>query len=375
MKSVSTGELEEGAVCSSLVYDSGGRHLVKKGAVINSAVKNKLIDSGINRIYIEDDVFCSSSPFSPETCADALNVIAAFYNSDGRDSGLLKKYGDEDIKKIASYSGETASKIGFAHLFLYYSSEFVSQAVKNRETPYDIRDFRNKSNYYSYHPLGAACLSILIGREMGLNERELCELGAGAMLFDCKMKLYPFSGEDRKLSQQEMMELAMHTSAGYDFLKNIYGLPAKSALIASQHHERYDGSGYPKGVKKESINVLSGIAAAADVYDALVSDRPFRPAYSVREAKDYILENSGVLFDPAVCDAFEKCAVRYLPGTFVKTDAGCEAVVIRNNSHSPDNPVIKLIEKKAGSDIILGTETDTAAEKSPKIIQISERGI
>lgn len=374
MKIVSAGEVREGMVCSTLVYDSCGRHLVKKGAVINAAVKKKLIDSGIAHIYTDEPVFYFSSPFSPETCASTIRAITAFYEGDFRGNGLLKKYGDDEIKKIVSYSGETASKIGFAHLFLYYASELAAQALENREMPYDLRDFRNKSNYDSFHPLGAACLSILIGREMGLNERELCELGAGVMLFDCKMKLYPCSREGRRLTPGEMKEISAHTSAGYDFLKNIYGLPAKAALIASQHHERYDGSGYPKGIRCESINVFSRIAAVADVYDALVSDRPFRNAYTGEEAKGYILENSGVLFAPDVCSAFQKCAVRYMPGTFVITEGGCEAVVIKNNARSPDSPVIKIIEKKGGSDIIFGAETDTAAENSRKIIRISGRG-
>lgn len=375
MKCVRPEDLSEGDICAYPVFDSGGRHLVKAGAVINPLIKSKLISSEIPRVYITSDIYFFSSPFEAETCANVLKAANCFSESDGSDKDLLKTYGTDDIKNIASYCGETASKIGYAHLFLYYGALLTGQALKNREKPYDIRDFRNRHNYSNYHPLGAACFSILIGREAGLNERELYELAAGAMLYDCKMKLYPFSKEGRKLTAQESAELSGHTEAGYDFLKNIYGLPAKSALIASQHHERYDGSGYPRGIRNESINIVSRIAAVADVYDAFVSDRPFRRAYSAEEAKNYILDNAGVLFDPAVCEAFKKCAVRFIPGSIVKLDDGMEAVVVRNNAANPDSPVIKLIEKKGGSVIISVTETDTAADNSRKIIQTITRGI
>ena len=375
MLRVRTEDLKEGYICAALVYDGSGRHLVKAGTVINSGIREKLLQAEIPYIYIKHDFISASSPFDSDTCSQVLKAAGSFIESDGSNRELLKRYAPGEIKIFAEYSGETASKIGYAHLFLYYSSLLAAQALKNPEKPYDIRDFRNKHNYYDFHPLGAACLSILIGREAGLNQKELTELAAGAMLYDCKMKLYPFASENRKLTGQEAGEVASHAAAGYDFLKSIYGLPAKTALIAWQHHERYDGSGYPKGIKNDSINLLSRIAAVADVYDALISERPFRPAYTAEESRNYILENSGVLFDPEVCAAFAKCAVKYLPGASVVLEDGSEAVVTKNHAADPEHPVIKLIEKKEGSAIIFGTEIDTAAGEGRKIIQTTERGI
>jgi putative two-component system response regulator len=77
-----------------------------------------------------------------------------------------------------------------------------------------------------------------------------------------------------------------------------------AATIAATHHERWDGSGYPRGLKGEEIPLAGRIVAVADVFDALSSDRPYRPRLSIREAQAWITEGSGRAFDPDVVEAF-----------------------------------------------------------------------
>jgi len=109
------------------------------------------------------------------------------------------------------------------------------------------------------------------------------------------------------LTAEEWQEMRKHPATGYEMLKDVEFLSAAAEIVYS-HHERYDGKGYPKGLKGDEIPLGSRIFAVADAFDAMTSDRPYRRALDWRKARDEILTNSGVQFDPKVVEAFVKCA-------------------------------------------------------------------
>ena len=105
-----------------------------------------------------------------------------------------------------------------------------------------------------------------------------------------------------KLSQIEFELIKGHAQSGYDILKEV-DFPWPVAEIARQHHERLDGSGYPRGLKGEDILPEARVLAVADVVEAMVSHRPYRPSLGVSAALDEITDKRGVLYDPEVVDA------------------------------------------------------------------------
>jgi HD-GYP domain-containing protein (c-di-GMP phosphodiesterase class II) len=109
--------------------------------------------------------------------------------------------------------------------------------------------------------------------------------------------------KSERLTDEEWEIMHKHPQFAYDMLSDIYYL--KPALdIPYCHHEKWDGTGYPRGLKGEEIPLPARIFAIADVWDALTSDRPYRKAWSDKQALDYILEQSGKHFDPRVVKAF-----------------------------------------------------------------------
>ena len=108
-----------------------------------------------------------------------------------------------------------------------------------------------------------------------------------------------------KLTSDEFDTMKTHTDIGVSILKGNDSLIAAARDIAGSHHERWDGSGYPKGLAGETIPILARICAVADVFDALTSIRPYKKPWSVKEATDSIISESGKYFDPAVVRAFE----------------------------------------------------------------------
>jgi len=108
-----------------------------------------------------------------------------------------------------------------------------------------------------------------------------------------------------KLSDEEFKIMKRHTTIGYEILSTVdHPLFKLAANIALYHHENWDGTGYPKGLKEEQIPLEGRIVSIIDVYDALFSDRVYRPAWSEDNVIRYIKENCGKKFDPRVCEVF-----------------------------------------------------------------------
>ncbi len=166
----------------------------------------------------------------------------------------------------------------------------------------DFRDHETEG-----HTLRVAELSAQIAREMGSSPEEVMQLRRGALLHDLGKLAIPDSilRKPDKLTQEEWELMRQHPQTAYDMLAGIdYLRPALT--IPLYHHEKWDGSGYPFGLKGEQIPLAARIFAVVDVYDALTSDRPYRAAWSQAAALEYIREQAGKHFDPKVVEVFLK---------------------------------------------------------------------
>jgi putative nucleotidyltransferase with HDIG domain len=154
-------------------------------------------------------------------------------------------------------------------------------------------------------------LAMDLGRELGLSPDEIDTLQRGGLLHDIGKIGVPPSILDKpgKLTEEEFAVIRRHPSKGAEILESIPSLQ-KVIPIVSQHHERFDGKGYPNGLSGESISLLARIFAVADVVDALVSDRPYRLGWSREKVLVYTRENAGQQFDPEVVEAFFRIDAR-----------------------------------------------------------------
>lgn len=164
-------------------------------------------------------------------------------------------------------------------------------------------EMRDKST--EDHTRRALELTEQLARVLGVPQEEMVHLRRGVMLHDVGKIAVPDAilRKPEALTPDEMEIMRQHPQRAYDMLAHIEFL--KPALdIPYCHHERWDGHGYPRGLAGEQIPLPARIFAVIDVWDALTSDRPYRPAWSNASALDYIREQSGRYFDPAVAAAF-----------------------------------------------------------------------
>ena len=142
---------------------------------------------------------------------------------------------------------------------------------------------------------------------MGISETQIVHIRRGALLHDMGKLGIPdyILHKPGKLTDEEWVIMKQHPQFAYDMLSSIdYLRPALD--IPYCHHEKWDGSGYPRGLKGEQIPLAARIFAVIDVWDALTSDRPYRPAWSHEKTLAYIRDLSGTHFDPKVVDLFIK---------------------------------------------------------------------
>lgn len=166
----------------------------------------------------------------------------------------------------------------------------------------DLRDKETEG-----HTLRVTKLSEQLGTIMGVEAEDLVYMRRGALLHDIGKLGVPDSIllKPAKLSDEEWTIMRQHPQYAYDMIQPIeYLRPALDIPLC--HHEKWDGSGYPRGLKGEEIPLVARIFAVVDVWDALISDRPYRPAWDKEKALTYIKEQSGKHFDPYVVENFLK---------------------------------------------------------------------
>lgn len=227
--------------------------------------------------------------------------------------GVLELFARRDFQPNDDWVSDLQTFADQAAIAINNIQNFVALQNSNRElqTAYeatiegwsramDLRDHETEN-----HTLRVTDLTLRLARAMGVREEELIHYRRGALLHDIGKLGVPDAILQKAgaLDDDEWLLMRQHPIYAYQMLYPIeYLRPAIE--IPYCHHEKWDGTGYPRGLKGEEIPLAARIFAVVDVFDALTSDRPYRRAWSIREALDYIKEQSGQHFDPQVVEAF-----------------------------------------------------------------------
>ncbi|MBC7217153.1 MAG: PAS domain S-box protein [Candidatus Caldatribacterium sp.] len=178
--------------------------------------------------------------------------------------------------------------------------EVLYQLVNVLSSAIELRD-----PYTAGHQRRVAELACAIAKELRLSEEQMRGLRVAALLHDVGKILYvpiEILSKPARLTELEMALIREHSRVGYDILRKV-DFPWPVAEIVYQHHERLNGSGYPRGLRGDEILLEARILAVADVVEAMSSHRPYRPAHPLEKALAEIRENAGKLYDPAVVEA------------------------------------------------------------------------
>ncbi|MBE0606356.1 MAG: HD domain-containing protein [Deltaproteobacteria bacterium] len=205
----------------------------------------------------------------------------------------------EILVRIRQIADQAAIALSRAHLLEELSQNDLGTLMALART------VDANSSWTAGHSERVTRLSMEIGRELGLPSHDIDLLRRGGLLHDIGKLGVPPTILDKpgKLTEEEITVMQRHPGKGAEILEPIPNLQ-KVLPMVSQHHERFDGKGYPKGLSGEYISLHARILSLADVADALLSDRPYRPSWSREKVLVYVRENSGLHFDPTVVEAY-----------------------------------------------------------------------
>ncbi|WP_326998719.1 HD-GYP domain-containing protein [Cohnella kolymensis] len=251
-------------------------------------------------------------------------------------------------------------------------SDILSDLANQKNMLFNLTHLHASDGYLFHHSVNVAILSGIVGIAKGYNRNQLMDLGVGALLFDIGMTYFPDQLWQKRtqLNKEERERLSKHTEEGFNLLRKQFDISLLSAHCALQHHERYDGTGYPRGLKGEEIHEYARIVAIADVYCALTSARPYRKAYSPNEAIEFLYANGNRWFDLELIKIFVNHIAVYPLATTVLLNTGQIGVVAAINPTSSNRPIIRIIaETEDAPQLLVPYEVDLSKQMNITIIK------
>ncbi|MCP4268159.1 MAG: GAF domain-containing protein [Candidatus Brocadiaceae bacterium] len=215
---------------------------------------------------------------------------------------VLKEVAVNIVNDLSAMSGEKFS-VERSKQWIHYMIEFIRSAGKDN---IDLAKVKRHDQYLHEHSIDVAIISLFFAHYLGMNIEELSEFGLGVLLQDIGMRQVDplILNKSTKLNDKEFDIIKKHTDIGYQIIQETGQVSDETCLLALLHHENYDGSGYPHGLKRDNVSDYVKISRIVDVYAALTSDRPYASAVTSDEAFIVMKEDMKGIFDTELLDKF-----------------------------------------------------------------------
>ena len=223
--------------------------------------------------------------------------------------------------------------------------EITQSVLRNPDAMLLINQLRETDEYTVLHSVRVCVLVLAFGRYLGLERSDLEVLGIGGLLHDVGKMRVPAEilNKPGPLTEAEFEVMKAHVVRGVRLLEAVKDMPAGAIEVARNHHERYDGSGYPRGLRGKALGRFGLIAGIVDVYDAVTSDRVYGQATTPFEALRYIYQQRGTHFDEELVLQFIQCIGVYPVGSCVQMNTGHIGLVISAHPNHRLKPRVLIL--------------------------------
>ncbi|MBP7734563.1 MAG: HD-GYP domain-containing protein [Spirochaetes bacterium] len=366
MRKISVEELRPGMVYDKPIYVDSNNMLITANSPIREADIKKLMTWGITEVETSG-ILVKRMEVGEEKAPAADNGGAA-------EAAPAKPSDIDNEKKIVSDYNDLLKKrksLIEVHNRARNAVEAAYKAVRNN-IPFETRDLedtvqsiikllKDNSNIFLFlygldegkdytltHSVNVTFYSLIIGTALKYNPVKLNDLGLGTLLIDAGMIKLPvyIIHKQSNLTDQEFNQIKTHPLLGYKALKDLGKIKETSAIISLQHHEQFDGKGYPRGLRGNDIDEFARIAAIADSYEAQISNRSYRKKVYFYHAMRNLLSSGVNKFDPVILRIFLSRMSVYPIGSLVELNDGAIGIIIGSVPEKPLRPIIKVIFDK-----------------------------
>lgn len=347
MRKISVAYIVPEMILGRSVYNADGRVLLRSGVTLNSNYIKRLREIGILSLYIQDalsaDIADIPELVSEETRLQTKRALQEMYS-------LLEKKQGIDTRKVEIVVGDLLDEI-----------------FRNADVLLGVLDMSISDDQIYVHSVNVCIMAVAMGMTMGFDRTKLKELAVGALLHDIGKTQLARDALQRSLhyNTESDPDVERHTQHGFDILRKYYGVSLLSAHVAFQHHEHWNGGGYPRGLKETGIHEYARIVAVANLYDNLSYDSS--PAVNARTAPEVLKDLqmlAGTEIDPSLVEVLAANMALFPIGSVVELTNSSLALVVDLNRQRPDLPTIRVLEKVNGQLLPSGPLLDLSAQGS-----------
>ncbi|MCT4593982.1 MAG: HD-GYP domain-containing protein [Anaeromicrobium sp.] len=333
MKKIYLSEMEEDMILAKDILGPYDQLLIARGTRLSENVTDKIKELGVRYIYVIADFHKEESQDDykkrikeerqlKEKYADSLNKFKDVYNEVQLGKKIETKIVEESVNGL------------------------VENVVLNNNVLKRLRETHVVDDYTYTHSINVCVLATMIGKWLNYSQEKLDKLAMAAFLHDIgKAKIKKeILNKPGRLTREECSEMKRHAEYGYKLVQNDDKLDFNICCGILQHHERFDGSGYPYGLKSERIHEFARIIAIADVFDAMTSERSYKDKESPFKVAEEIENEAYDKLDPYICNIFLWNISKFYVGNIVKLSDGKIGEIVLVNKQRPTRPLIKVGE-------------------------------
>ncbi|WP_421238886.1 HD-GYP domain-containing protein [Aeromonas enteropelogenes] len=348
---IPVNKLKPGMYVIAIASQTGGMEIAQMGLVSNQAQIDHLIQLGVLTVRIDlarsklgsADSDALAAPDPGTSTAHGERHLRG--SSEGRELKIRRLY--QEARELQGKfirhlkAGEPIDITPLAEV----AEEMVDTMFTHGDAMLCLARIRAKDAYLMEHSMNVAILLANFGRYLGLERSVLKELTLGGLLHDVGKIMTPDEvlHKPGKLTDEEFAIMRQHVVHSYGILKNTKGITATMLEVAANHHERLDGSGYPRKLKGDQLSLHTRMSCIVDVYDAITADRVYKTGMQPTQAFRILLKGINQHFDAELVTKFIKCMGVYPVGTLVMLSNQRLAIVMQRNEQQPLKPVVKVI--------------------------------
>ncbi len=338
-KYMRTRQLKPGMIIDQVIKDRTGRNLVVQGSAVDEYIIDSLIKMGIMSVYIRDGEYDPDDPdkiLSPKAAAK-VQELRTDDRSKVRLTDSVKKRVSEGIQYV--YNNTDSEEL--AQTTDSIADELMSAITENDAIAIDISALKTSDEYTFKHSVDVATISMILAKQMNMSQKDIHDIGVTGLLHDIgKTKVPPeILNKPARLTDEEFDIMKKHSLFGYHMIKDRTEFNNSICLGVLQHHEKINGNGYPLGFDEHKICPYAKILAVADIYDALVTKRPYKEAFSQRDAVEMIMSMTNEL-DITAMKAFLSSMILYPVDSIVQLSNGEKARVVKNSEYYILRPTV-----------------------------------
>ena len=232
-------------------------------------------------------------------------------------------------------------------------TNLTESVLRNPDAMLLFTQLKSKGDYTPAHSLDCSVYMMVFGRFLEMSPEDIALLGHVGLLQDVGKVRVPTALLEKRerLTEEEVRELRKHVDYSVEILKNTPRLPRELPELAMLHHERHDGSGYPRGLEGREIGLIGSIAGIVDTFSALTARRPYAEALAPSTALSILYKHRGTLLDGYLVEQFIRCIGIFPLGSVVELNSGEIGIVIAQNLAKRLQPRVMIIRDASGAEL------------------------